>query len=370
MSSNHRRDSFSNVSLEEKQLDENPTSNNSDSARPETKDAKKKFVKRAVNVAKLLVLALVILWLAKTLSKNWNEISQYQWRPRYGWLVVSGLFYLLAYFPSASFWFLSLRWLGQRPNYFRSVQAFYYSQLGKYVPGKAMVAIIRSGMVSGPNVRPSIAVVGVFYETLTMMGTGAFIGAIIVFCFAREHWFYSLLALAVALASIVPLTPPIFARVLKVLRVGKNDPQVEESLGKLKFSYLFKGLCLMTILWVCFGLSLWASILGLGIEPGSLLVELPRFIAIVGLSTTLGFAVPISPGGLGIREGVLSALLVPYFAAILNDPSNADWNVAPEAVATIVSIVQRITSIIAEIAIVLVFFSVSFFTPKQTQAQS
>ncbi|MBP5622015.1 MAG: flippase-like domain-containing protein [Thermoguttaceae bacterium] len=299
---------------------------------------------------------MIVAWIARQLQKSWTEIIQYEWNPQYGWLIFSGLLYLLAFLPSATFWYLSLRWLGQKPDYWLAVKSFYFSQLGKYIPGKAMVVLIRSDMISGPNVRASIAAVSVFYETLTMMGSGAFIAALIVLCCFREHWLFSCLALGVALVSLIPLTPPVFIKILKILRIGKNDPLVQEYLKRLKFSCLFKGFLLMAILWLFFGLSLWAAILGLGLTPQPLLIALPRYISVVALAMTLGFAVPISPGGLGIREAVLSALLIPYFTLILAEPSNANWIVSSEATSTIVSLVQRITSILAEISFVVSVF--------------
>ncbi|MDD3590678.1 MAG: lysylphosphatidylglycerol synthase transmembrane domain-containing protein [Thermoguttaceae bacterium] len=326
----------------------------------EEKSSKKKAIKLGIKIAKFIVFILIVVWIARQLQKSWTEIVQYEWSPRFGWLILSGLLYLLAFLPTASFWFFSLRWLGQEPNYWKAIKAFYFSQLGKYIPGKAMVVLIRSDMISGPKVRMSIAAVSVFYETLTMMGAGAFIAACIVLCYFREHLLFSCMALAVAIVSLVPLVPPVFVRILKILRIGKNDPLVQESLKKLKYSSLLKGFLLMTVTWLFFGLSLWAAILGLGITPHPLSVALPRYVAVVALAMTLGFAVPISPGGLGIREAVLSALLLPYFDIILKEPSNLTWTVAPEAVATIVSLVQRITSILAEVGLVICLFLGSF----------
>ncbi len=320
---------------------------------------RKKTIKLGIKIVKLFVFFLVVAWIARQFQKSWLEIVQYEWNPQYCWLILSGFFYLLAFLPSASFWFLALRWLGQKPNYWLAVKSFYFSQLGKYVPGKALVVIIRSDMISGPNVRPSIAAVGVFYETLTMMGSGAFLAALIVLCCFREHWLLSSLALGVAFVSLIPITPPVFVKILNILRIGKNDPLVQESLKRLKFNYLVKGFLLTSILWLFFGLSLWTSILGLGLTPRPFWNAAPLYISVVALAMTLGFAVPISPGGLGIREAVLSALLIPYFTLILNEPDNADWSISPEATAAIVSLVQRITSILAELSFVILVFVVS-----------
>jgi len=314
----------------------------------------KSTLKIALTLGKILIFALIAVWIARQLQKGWSEASQYNWRPQYSWLVVSGVFYLLAFLPSAIFWFMSLRWFGQKPTLGRSISAFYYSQPGKYVPGKALVVVIRSACVASTNVRASVAAVCVFYETLTTMGTGAFIAALIVLFQFRAHYLLSIAALATAACSIVPLFPPVLRKVLKFLRVGKNDPAVEESLKRLNFRSLAIGMALTTILWLFFGLSLWASIQSLDLPCSPSLIETPRYVATNALAMSLGFAVPIAPGGLGIREAVLSVLLTPCFSEILARPENLVFAIEPDSLSALVSIIQRIASICAEIGIVAI----------------
>ena len=100
-----------------------------------------------------------------------------------------------------------------------------------------------------------------------------------------------------------------------------------------------------------------AVVQGVGLDSGSLIENLPRYVASVALATSFGFAVFISPGGLGVREALLSALLTPYFALILTNPDNAAFQLKPEALATLVSLVQRIISMIAEVSIFVVLTS-------------
>ncbi|MDO5581895.1 MAG: lysylphosphatidylglycerol synthase transmembrane domain-containing protein [Planctomycetia bacterium] len=319
----------------------------------------KKLRKRLIFWGKLLVIMIVLVWIGFRLHQSWNEISKYEWNLQYPWLIAACLIYLLAFFPAALFWYFSLNWMGQKPGFFQAIYAFYASQLGKYLPGKAMVVIIRSAMVCGEKVRTSIAAVCVFYETLTMMATGAFLSSLIVMIWFREHWFYSLMAFGAMILSGLPLIPPVFIQILHFLRIGKGDPLVGESLRSITWRSLAVGFGLMSLLWVLFGISLWAAIQGLGIVPCDFLGNLPRYISVTALAIVLGFAVPISPGGLGIREAVLAILLIPYFELILQLPDNANISVRAENLALIVSLEQRILSIIAELLLVFLFFTIS-----------
>ena len=51
------------------------------------------------------------------------------------------------------------------------------SHLGKYVPGKAMVVVLRSGLVVPYGGRAGTAAIATFYETLVMMCAGGLVAA-------------------------------------------------------------------------------------------------------------------------------------------------------------------------------------------------
>lgn len=334
---------------------DSPTSSRSPSSSPKTRSPWKK---RFVATAKFFLFALIVGWIASRLSKDWAEISRYDWRPRPGWLLASGFFYLAAYVPSAYFWRLSIRWLGGAPGVFSAFKAFYVSQLGKYVPGKALVVVIRSALVANDKTKASVAAVCVFYETLTMMATGALISALIVAVYFREHWLYSALALSTAICVGAPLLPPIFVRILSILRVGKNDPTLQERFRALTWRSLFVGVGLTSVLWLFFGLSLWAAIGAIGVAAGSFWPSAHLLIAASALAVVFGFAVAVAPGGLGVREAALTILLIPFFETLLQTPENATFTTSAETLATIVALVQRLVSIVAEVAAVAAFYAV------------
>ena len=321
-------------------------------------DVEKKSLrrKRLIFWAKMALSLLVLGWIAWRLYAAGSEIRQYDWTLHIGWILAAAALYLAAYFPAASFWYLALKWMGQKVSFFHAVRAFYFSQLGKYIPGKAMVVVIRSGMVASERVKMSVAAVCVFYETLTMMATGAFLSSVIVFVWFGEHWRYSLMALGAMLLSGLPLLPPIFLRILYFLRIGRDDSELQKHLRAISWRNLAVGFALMSALWVLFGISLYAAIHGIGVVTGAFLTDMPRFVSATALAIVLGFAVPISPGGLGVREAVLAILLIPYFEAVLNMPENATVHLRAETLALVVSLEQRIVSILAELALVAVFF--------------
>ena len=98
----------------------------------------------------------------------------------YRWWLGAVAVYMLSMLLSAIFWQRVLIAFGQQPKFTDSVAAFFTSQLGKYVPGKAMVVVIRTDMIRGQHVNTKPAAASVFVETLTWLFTGAAIASLLM----------------------------------------------------------------------------------------------------------------------------------------------------------------------------------------------
>ncbi|MCA9247580.1 MAG: flippase-like domain-containing protein, partial [Planctomycetales bacterium] len=150
-------------------LDSNAEEKN---ATPHQASAKRKWLLRGLKVAVFLV---VVWFIGDTMRTGINDL----WNSRQplefhaGWLSLAGVLYFVGMMPCAVFWHRILWALGQRPTFFESLRAYHIGHLGKYVPGKALVVVLRSSLVKGPRVDPAIAAASVFLETFTMMAVGA-----------------------------------------------------------------------------------------------------------------------------------------------------------------------------------------------------
>ena len=168
--------------------------------------------------AKVLIVALVAWFVRGTLVSAWRQIGKHPLQLHPLWLVLSGVIYLVALLPAGWYWHHILKTLGQEAGLGETLQAYYLGHLGKYVPGKAMVIILRTGLIRSHRVDTTLAVVSVFYETLTMMAVGSFLAVGILAFRLHEERTMLWASLGFMLLAGLPTLPPIFRLHLATVR--------------------------------------------------------------------------------------------------------------------------------------------------------
>ena len=209
------------------------------------------------------------------------------------------------------YWYQVLIAFKQKPRLLKSIGAFYISQLGKYVPGKAMVVIIRTDRVRDDKVSIAPAAASVFVETFTWIFVGAAIAScLLIVKFQQFRWLQVTAVLLMVGAGIVTW-PPIFNWIATKIR----------PINSKRHSYavdlrtMITGWIALAIGWTLNGCCLWLVISALpGANPTN--AHLAVTLAAVTLATVGGF-VSLIPGGLGVRELVMIPLLGSEFGTVV-----------------------------------------------------
>jgi hypothetical protein len=335
----------------------------------ETRPKWKKWLLPAV---KLAILTLIVAFLGATLHREWKGINEYPWTPRFEWFLPAALLYLVTLLPEGLLWYRVMTGLGQQPGFYATMRAYYIGHLGKYVPGKAMVPLIRVGMIRGPRVDTAISVAGVFIGTLNNVAVGGLVSA---GCMAVYFWndptgrIYVILALAIMLVAGLPILPPVFVRLARFFirlaawtKMGKFFPRmveklqdVQEDLQGLGNGPIVRSWGPMVIGWVLLGLSYWATLRGMGIEVP--LDQLPRLTGATSLAMVAGFMAFVIPAGVGVREFAMTLLMRAYFLDAMGPDITRlaeMMDKSPLQVATTMAVtsavVLRIVQVVAETA--------------------
>ncbi len=293
---------------------------------------------------KLAIVALLAWGLHRTVIAALVDLREQGWRPadvRPAWLLISGGLYLLAFVPSALFWRHVLAMLGPTPRLLPAVRAYYIGHLGKYVPGKGMVIVLRAALLRGEGVATAAAVASVFFETLTTMAVGAFVAGAILAIWHRDRPQMVLLALVLAAVAGAPALPVVFQRLARLVGMDRVAPGVIDRLSALRLRGLLIWWLAMAIGCLLLGASLWATLRSIDYAPTrSAGREIVLCTAVAALSVVAGF-VSMIPGGLGVRELVMLELLAP---AVGSGP------------ALICAVLARLVWIVAELAISIILY--------------
>ncbi len=245
---------------------------------------------------------------AETLSKLVDRF----WIASPWHLLAAGLLSVAGMFPTSWFWRQALLEMGQPVPRLAGHWAYFYGGLGKYFPGKAMVIVIRLAELSPFGVKKIVATVTIFLETLTMMAVGGAVAAISLLLLNLD-WRLTVLSLGLLITTFLPTLPAVLRTAIAKLQPGVPEATLTQWTSRIHFGLIGKGWAAASITWSAYGLSLWCILQGLAIadassQPWHLL--LLSSMGACALAVVLGF-VSMVPGGAGVREFVLSAILTP-----------------------------------------------------------
>lgn len=303
-------------------------------------ESKKRWTHWLVMALKVAVFGILCWAIYHALSTGNQQLGQHKWHVEPIWLVASGLLYLAGMLPPALFWHRILIATDQPAGVVESVRAYYISQLGKYVPGKWMVILLRRVLLRDPKVENTVVAASVFFDTFTMLAVGAAISALVLLVWHTNQT----LLIATAAGSVVllgaPTVPFCFEFLLRTLGVTRLNPTAGRKFRKISWGMLLVGWVTIAFGWLLQGMSLWATLRGLGAVNGNPLDELSLHTAAVALSIVAGFLSQI-PGGLAVREWVSAQLIQPMYG---------------ESMAIVSAIIYRLVLVVSELSVSIILY--------------
>lgn len=313
------------------------------------KPQSKRLSRWIIAAAKVLVCALLCWFIYDSFAKGNERLSEYVWHVEPQWLVLSGILYLVGTFPASVFWYAVLRRTHQDVHFAESIRAYYISQLGKYVPGKWMVIVLRRTLLRSPNVETTVVAASVFFETLTMLAVGSAMAALVLVIWHRDQMMLIAAAVGSTLLLGLPTVPSVFRWLIRALRVGKLNPTTGAKFSQVGSRVILAGWFGMAVGWIIQGLAMWATLEALGAASGGPFHELSLHTTAVSLGVVVGFLSQI-PGGLITREWVSGELLGPHYGL---------------AVGMISAVVFRLVLLVSELAISTILYMVGWRRPRE-----
>jgi len=228
------------------------------------------------------------------------------WRTiRWGRCLAAAALYALGLIPSGFLLRRALISLGQRPRFKTVMAAQLLGHLGKYVPGKAMVIVLRAGVLARDGVKPLQATLSVFLETFLMMAVGGTVAGVVVWWLPVPGWI-SLLAIGISVVASLPTLPPI----LKIVAARLTRAKPGEMEAEIGWGLFVSGWAWSSLSWLLIGASFTLLVTAIpSVEPLPDIKQLYLVCtAAISLAVVIGFA-SLLPGGAGIRELVVTTVL-------------------------------------------------------------
>ena len=224
-------------------------------------------------------------------------------------LFVGALLYAAAMSCFAAFWRQTALGMGGHPGSMEVQRAYFASQLGKYIPGKAWVILIRCALLDNQSTTTPVIIASTFYETLAMMAAGSALAVVALLAVGDAQPAMFALAAGLTAGLLLAVLPPVFGR-LTTWTARSFQKADSIPIATITYATWFQAFRYCIPGWMAMGLSLLVIAGSLGISifslPGFLLACGSIALAVVG-----GFAVLIVPAGLGVREWVMMQTLGP-----------------------------------------------------------
>lgn len=279
-------------------------------------------------IAGILLVLVTAWWLGQMIADNWSELRRFDWRADPGLLAASVAAHVAVLAFGVWVWSRVLRHFEHPPVRLGTLQRIWFlSNLARYVPGKvfqfvAVAQLSRNAGLSGAVLLTSILV----HTGITLLSSVVVAAWTLTEGIVRgvdPLW----PALAATAGAVLAVHPAFLNRLLAVIpRLLKKDV-IRWNAGWADGVLL---LALSVVNWLLYGAAFHLFMASLADVPWPLM---PQMAGVNALSFFLGYASPL-PGGGGLREVSMTALLTPYL---------------PDGVAAVLSLASRLWTIAAEL---------------------
>ena len=307
----------------------------------------RKRKKLFVVLVRWAIILLILFFIFRTLWANIDQLREFEFELKPIPILISYLLLLIYYFGRSISWhYITIKNKVNIPLHL-SILAWFYSLIGKYLPGKIFLLLGRLYFYQNKGQSKTKVAFCFFLETLCTLLASTFTVLIsLMFIEVDNIGIYRSLLLVLIVLLLIVLYPPflnvLINFVMKLL--NKNEVQLQ-----VVYFDMYKFVGIYTINWFVFGAAFFFFINSI------IYVDLQYFIYLTGaisFASLIGVLALFAPSGIGVREGVLVFMLK---------------MILPISIAILVSLTARIWVTIGEIAFVSVAFLVAKLFDRKTK---
>lgn len=297
-----------------------------------------------IKFAKLALIVIVLYFAGRQVVRHWDEVVNYPWTVNVWLLILSFVLHLVTLLAFSRVWCFIIAAFGYRVRVDHAFKISYLASLGRYIPGKIWQlfgmtfmarqigikeeAAMASWVISMIFTLPPAFLVGFFALGLhPELVSGQLSGLM-------GPGLYTLAGATLIISLLLIIIPNRMLRLFNpLLRMFRRPPitfRMEKSLAVKIYAGYF-------VCWVMFGTAFWLFLSSITVDSN---ISLAAAMGAYVLAYQIGFVALFAPGGLGVRELALTAMMAPYFGPIAPGVAIAArlWNLLAEILAALAAL--------------------------------
>ena len=293
-----------------------------------------KAKKLLIKSAQVLIILVIFYFLIKNLISNWNQVKDFDWKFDYALLIISFVLQMMALFWLVKIWQRMLRHTGSSVSYLKLFKVWFFTNLGKYLPGKVWQFLGMIYMLEKEGVpRQNSFSTGVLAQAFSVISglfiSVLFLGADLYARFFSQKPGLMLAGVVLCIAILVVLCYP--KTLEKIVNWGLRILKKEKISLDISIKDVIIYILSYSLSWLLFGLAFLIFVKAMTKADFNMYFTLTGAFA---FSLNIGFLALFTPGGIGVREGILVFLLSSLF---------------PLPVSTLISLLSRLWITVGEL---------------------
>lgn len=303
--------------------------------------------KISINILKILLIGIVLYFLFLQVEKNWNEIKDFDWQISYLLLLAALILHLFTLLLFSAVWILIIKAFGHKVSMKHAFKIAYITNLARYIPGKiwSVFGMAYYAKKLGIDEQESVS-----SWVIAMLFTipSAFMAGLVCLLFDMSGSFEkvsSSLDLSIYISAsiffiisilLIFIPQKIFFLANRILKkLNRKEIIFKVSIGQAFSIYIAYFFC-----WLVYGFAFWVFTASV---TGSDLPILPAMASFI-LAYQIGYLAIFAPGGIGVRELIITMILTPFIGAAATGISIAArlWNLSAEFFAAVIAFFLKI----------------------------
>jgi len=265
----------------------------------------KSFIKYIIGI---FIVSGVSYFFVREFYYNFDSISKFKFIINWFYLFASQLLLILVALVGIFLWqFLFIIITSKKISFKESLAIVSTSQLSKYLPGKVWSYAFQMVMLSKKGTSKTV----VLYVNLFLVVSSLFASALLGLLYfvlvpsdQSQFWLLLLIVLLIIYSAFIFLNKPFLKLLVKIIQKLFNKT-INYSDMEVRLIVLFQLVYLLAN--TAFGFTGYLLALGLGFSVS--VQDIFAIAASLIIADFIGFIVLVAPGGLGIREGIMFAIL-------------------------------------------------------------